>query len=60
MKWILYAVAVVAVLIGVLTTVSGFGVFQQTAGLILLLVGTTSFGFAAVIGKLDRIAKRSE
>ena len=60
MKWILYVVAVVASLIRVLTAVSGFGVFRQTAGLILLLVGTTSFGFAAKIGKLDRIEKQSE
>ena len=57
MKFILYGVAAIAILIGVVTIVSGFGVFQQTAGLLLLLIGTTSLGFAAVIGRLEKLAR---
>ena len=58
MKWILYAVAVVALFVGIATTIAGPAVFQETVGSILLLIGTTSFGFAVVAGKLDKLAKQ--
>ena len=58
MRLILYIIAAIAALFGVTIVVSGFGVFQQSAGLILVLIGTSTFGFAYLGGKLDRIAKR--
>ena len=60
MKWILYAVSGVTLFLGIGTTIAGGAIFQQTAGIVLLLVGTTSFGFAVVAGKLDRLARRNE
>ena len=59
MKRILYGVSAIALFLGIGTTIAGEAVFQQTAGIILLLIGTTSFGFGAVVGRLDRLAKRS-
>ena len=58
MKWVLYAVATVAIVLGFVVIFGAFGVFQETAGLIILLVGTSSLGFAVVVGRLDRLAKR--
>ena len=59
MKWILYGVSAITLFFGIGTTIAGEAVFQQTAGIILLLIGTTSFGFGAVVGRLDGLAKRS-
>ena len=59
MKWILYGVSAITLFLGIGTTIAGEAVFQETAGIILLLIGTTSFGFGAVVGRLDRLAKRS-
>ena len=57
MKWILYAVSAVAIFLGIFTIVAGVGVSEPTDGIILLLIGTTSFGFAVVAGKLDALAR---
>lgn len=57
MKWLLYVIAALAILLGVIVIFGAFGVFQETAGLILLLVGTSSLGFAVVVGRLDKLAK---
>ena len=57
MRWILYAVSAITLFLGICTTAAGEAVFQQTAGIILLLIGTTSFGFAAVVGRLDQIVR---
>ena len=57
MKWILYAVSAITLFLGIGTIIAGEAVFQQTAGIILLLIGTTSFGFAAVVSRLDNILK---
>ena len=59
MKWVLYAIALASAFFGIIAMVSGAFVFQQTAGIIMLLIGSTSFGFWAVVGRLDRLAKRS-
>ena len=58
MKWTLYVIAVLGIVLGLVITFTGFGIFQSTAGLVLLLVGTSSLGFAVVVGRLDRLAKR--
>ena len=55
MKFVLYAIAVVAILFGVVVMVSGGYVFQQTVGAILVLIGTTSLGFSVVINRLERL-----
>ena len=60
MKWILYAVSAVTLFLGIGTTIAGPAVFQETAGIILLLIGTTSFGFGAVVGKLDKLARKPD
>lgn len=57
MKWLLYVIAALGILLGVIVIFGAFGVFQETAGLILLLVGTSSLGFAVVVGRLDKLAK---
>ena len=57
MKWILYAVSAITLFLGIGTTIASEAVFQQTAGIILLLIGTTSFGFAVVVGRLDQIVR---
>ena len=44
MKWVLYATALASAFFGIIAMVSGAFVFQQTAGIIMLLIGSTSFG----------------
>lgn len=60
MKWLLYAVSVVTILIGIVILAGGGFIFQDIAGSIFILVGTTSFGFAVIAGKLDALAKRTD
>ena len=57
MKWLLYAIASGAFLFGIGVIGAGPLVFQQTAGIILVLIGTTSLGFAVVVGRLDKIQR---
>ena len=58
MKWVLYAVSAAAILVGIIVMLGAVGVFQETAGAILMLIGTSSFGFAVVAGKLDTLTRR--
>ena len=60
MKWILYAVSAITLFLGIGTTAAGEAVFQQTAGIILLLIGTSTFGFAVVVGRIDKLLKRDQ
>ena len=60
MKLALYVVAAIGIVLGVIITFTGFGIFQSTAGLVLLLVGTSSLGFAVVLGRLDKLARLTE
>ena len=63
LKWILYSISAVATLFGI-TMITGGGaisqIFQGAAGLIMLLIGTVSFGFGAVVGKLDKLARKTD
>ena len=47
LKWILYSISAVAVLFGIVIINGAGAIFQETAGLILLLIGTMTFGFGA-------------
>ena len=60
MKFVLYAIAVVGILVGVVIMASGGYVFQQTVGAILILVGTTSLGFSVVVNRLERLLHRDD
>ena len=60
LKWILYSISAVATLLGIAMISGAAAIFQETAGLILLLIGTMSFGFGAVVGKLDKLAKKTD
>ena len=60
MKWILYAVSAITLFLGIGTVIAGPAVFQQTAGIVLLLIGTTSFGFAVVVSRLDKLLKHQQ
>ena len=55
MKWILYAASAITLSLSIGTTIADEAVFQQTAGIILLLIGTSTFGFAVVVSRLDRV-----
>lgn len=58
MKWVLYVIAAVAVLMGVVSAAGAKTVFHETASVVLLLIGTSSFGFAVIAGKLDSLGDR--
>ena len=59
MKWILYAGSAAAILVGVIGLVAG-AILQELVASVFLLIGTSSFGFAAVAGKLNTLAKRED
>ena len=59
MKWILYAVSAAAILVGVIGLVAG-AILQELVASVFLLIGTSSFGFAVVTGKLNTLAKRED
>lgn len=54
MKWILYAVSVLAMAVAF----SEADELSLVTEVVLLLIGTTSFGLAVVAGKLDAVVKR--
>ena len=56
MKWVLYAIAGLAVLVGVIGMTQSEGVFHETVSALMILVGTSSFGFAVITSKLDTLA----
>ena len=56
MKWIRYVIAAITLFLGIGSTATGEAVFQLTAGISLLPIGTTSFGFAGVVSRLDKLA----
>ena len=60
MKFLLYGIAVAALLLGIVAMASGGYIFQQTVGAILVLVGTTSLGFSIVINRLERLYHKGE
>ena len=60
MKWILYSISAVFTLLGIAMIIGDgaiFQIFQGAAGLIMLLIGIMSFGFGAVVDKLDKLAR---
>ncbi len=59
MKWILYAGSAAAILVGVIGLVAG-AILQELVASVFLLIGTSSFGFAVVAGKLNTLAKRED
>ncbi len=60
MKWILYSISALATFLGIGFIGNDETVFQKGAGLIMLLIGTMSFGFGAVVGKLDKLARQND